>query len=177
MVSGAKISCQFSVVRDQIIFLELDNWALKTARAVSRRSKRFDVAGIVPGRVVSTIWFVATSCSADGGDVVGAPFDGLSSGQAGGVVFITVNQVLVRLWARRGRKSDRMWSVFRDGSSRDRGRCVQRRLLCATGSPLSPASIGGSDPVMLSQDDPVQASVGSRRIAREESSKACLPAF
>jgi hypothetical protein len=33
-----------------------------------------------------------------------------------GVVFITVNQVLVRLWARCGRKSDRMWSVSREGS-------------------------------------------------------------
>ena len=59
------------------------------------------------------------------------PLMGCPPGQAGGVVFITVNQVLVRLWARRGRKSDRMWSVFRDGSSRDRGKCVQRRVLCA----------------------------------------------
>jgi hypothetical protein len=34
-----------------------------------------------------------------------------------GVVFINVNQVLVRLWARRGRKSDRMWSVSHEGFS------------------------------------------------------------
>jgi hypothetical protein len=46
-----------------------------------------------------------------------------------------VNQVLVRLWARCGRKSDRMWSVSRegffvgDGSSRDRGN-VFRGVCC-----------------------------------------------
>jgi len=62
------------------------------------------------------------------------------------VVFITVNQVLVRLWARRGGKSDRMWSVLRDGSSRDRGWCVQRRLLCAE------------------QDDPVRDRSWRRRL-------------
>ena len=71
---------------------------------------------------------------------------GCPPGQAGGVVFITVNQVLVRLWARRGRKSDRMWSVFRDGSSRGRGICVQRRVLCAE------------------QDDPVRDRSWRRRL-------------
>jgi len=125
---------------------------------VSRRSKRFGVAGIVPGQVVSTICVVATGCSADGGDVAGAPFDGLSSGQAGGVshrnksggmIFITVNQVLVRLWARRGRKSDRMWSVSREDSSWGTGppaavaKCSEACVVHAIGSPLSLASIGG----------------------------------
>jgi hypothetical protein len=58
--------------------------------------------------------------------------------------FITVNQVLVRFWARRGRKSDRMWSVWRegflvaDGSSRARGN-VFRDVCC-----------------VLSQDDPAR---------------------
>jgi hypothetical protein len=47
-----------------------------------------------------------------------------------GMIFVNVNQVLVRLWARRGRTSDRMWSVLRDGSSRDRGN-VFRGVLCA----------------------------------------------
>jgi hypothetical protein len=71
------------------------------------------------------------------GDAVEAPFDGHASrNKSGGLVFITVNQVLVRLWARCGRKSDRMWFVLRDGSSRDRGLCVQRRVLYAAGRPL-----------------------------------------
>ena len=49
------------------------------------------------------------------GDTVGAPFAGhVPRNESGGVVFITVNQVLVRLWARRGRKSDRMWSASRE---------------------------------------------------------------
>jgi hypothetical protein len=58
--------------------------------------------------------------------------------------FVRVNQVLVRLWARCGRKSDRMWSVSREGfswgtgSSRDRGN-VFRGVCC-----------------VLSQDDPVR---------------------
>jgi len=78
------------------------------------------------------------------------------------VVFITVNQVLVRLWARRGRKSDRMWSVSREGSSWGTGPPAivadVFRDVCvhAIGRPLSPASIGGLDPVVLSQDDPVR---------------------
>jgi hypothetical protein len=66
------------------------------------------------------------------GDAVGGTpkFGGVSPGtsrgcgsrnKSGGVIFISVNQVLVRLWARCGRKSDRMWSVLRDGSSCDRG--------------------------------------------------------
>ena len=81
--------------------------------AVSRRSTRFGVAGIVPGQVVST------NCSVDGlVTPLERPLMGVSPGTSpGGVVFITVNQVLVRLWARRGRKSDRMWSVSREGSS------------------------------------------------------------
>ena len=89
---------------------------------------------------------------------------GVSPGTSpGGVVFITVNQVLVRLWARRGRKSDRMWSVSREGSSWGTGppaivADVFRDVCCvhATGSSLSPASIGGRGPVVLSQDDPVR---------------------
>jgi hypothetical protein len=61
-----------------------------------------------------------------------------------GMFFITVNQVLVRLWARRGRMSDRMWFFSREGlscgeeSSRDRGN-VFRGVCC-----------------VLSQDDPVR---------------------
>jgi hypothetical protein len=81
---------------------------------------RFGVALVVAGQVVST------GCSVD---LRVMPL--AVSPWFGGMFFINVNQVLVRLWARRGRKSDRMWSVLRDGSSRDRGRCVQRRLLCA----------------------------------------------
>ena len=86
----------------------------------------------------------------------------------GGMFFINVNQVLVRLWARCGRKSDRMWSVSRegflvgDGSSRDRGN-VFRGVCC-----------------VLSQDDPVhrhQSSVVSRRTVREAGFKACLTGF
>jgi hypothetical protein len=45
-------------------------------------------------------------------------WDGMSWGLGDAVVvrelgkfFVRVNQVLVRLWARRGSKSDRMWSV------------------------------------------------------------------
>jgi hypothetical protein len=69
----------------------------------------------------------------------------------GGMFFINVNQVLVRLWARCGRKSDRMWSVPReflvgDGSSRDRGN-VFRDVCC-----------------VLSQDDPVQDRSWARRL-------------
>ena len=57
----------------------------------------------------------------------------------------------MRLWARRGRKSDRMWSVSReflvgDGSSRDRGN-VFRDVCC-----------------VLSQDDPVQDRSWARRL-------------
>jgi hypothetical protein len=58
------------------------------------------------------------------GDAVGGTpkFGGVSPGTSpGGVIFVRVNQVLVRLWARCGRKSDRVWSVLRDGSSRGRG--------------------------------------------------------
>ena len=53
----------------------------------------------------------------------------------GGMFFMNVNQVLVRLWARRGRKSDRMWFFSREGiscgeeSSRDRGN-VFRGVCC-----------------------------------------------
>ncbi len=46
-----------------------------------------------------------------------------------GVIFVRVNQVLVRLWARCGRMSDRMWLVLRDGSSRGRG-SVFRDVCC-----------------------------------------------
>ena len=48
--------------------------------------------------------------------------------------FVRVNQVLVRLWARRGRMSDRTWSVsdacdFWHGVSAVSDReCVQRRV-------------------------------------------------
>ena len=79
-----------------------------TGLLVSRRSKRFGVADVVPGQVVST-----TVLEIDVGNTVGAPFNGyvLRNG-SGGVIFVNVNQVLVRLWARRGRKSDRMWSVL-----------------------------------------------------------------
>jgi hypothetical protein len=76
------------------------------------------VLPVVPGQVV------ATNCSVD--DAV-TPLERPWLG----MFFITVNQVLVRLWARRGRKSDRMWFVLRNGSSSDRGKSVQRRLLCA----------------------------------------------
>jgi hypothetical protein len=52
------------------------------------------------------------------GSAVGAPLNGcVPRNECGGVVFINVNQVLVRLWARRGRKSDRMWSVSHEGFS------------------------------------------------------------
>ena len=97
------------------------------------------------------------------GSAVGAPFDGLSPGsRPGGVIFITVNQVLVRLWARRGRKSDRMWSVSREGSSwgtgppaivadvfRDVCVCMPPVVHCPP--PQSGVGPGGSE-----QDDPVQ---------------------
>jgi len=75
----------------------------------------------------------------------------------GAMIFITVNQVLVRLWARRGRKSDRMWSVSHEGFSCGTGppaavaMCSEACVVYAIGSPLSPASIGGSDPVVLSK--------------------------
>jgi hypothetical protein len=67
---------------------------------------------------------------------------------SGVMIFITVNQVLVRLWARRGRKSDRMWSVPREGFSRGMGppaavaMCSEACAVYATGHPLSPTSIG-----------------------------------
>jgi hypothetical protein len=67
---------------------------------------RFGVAGVVPGQVVST------NCS------VGVRVMSLAvSPWFGGMFFMNVNQVLVRLWARCGRKSDRMWSVPREGFS------------------------------------------------------------
>ena len=89
----------------------------------------------------------------DIGNAVGAPFNGyVLRGGSGGVIFVRVNQVLVRLWARRGRKSDRMWSVLRDGSSRDRGRCVQRRVLCMPPVGHCPRlDWGGLGPVVLSK--------------------------
>jgi hypothetical protein len=70
-----------------------------------------------------------------------------------GMIFITVNQVLVRLWARRGRKSDRMWSVSREGSSWGAGppvavaTCSEACVVYATGMSLPPTSIGGLDTV------------------------------
>jgi hypothetical protein len=85
--------------------LAVSQWAVSQL-AVSRRSMRFGVAGIVPGQVVST------SCSVD---VRVIPL--AVSPWFGGMFFMNVNQVLVRLWARCGRKSDRMWSVLREGSS------------------------------------------------------------
>ena len=94
---------------------------------VSRRSKRFGVTGIVAGQVVSTI------CSADG--LVMSLERPLDTCCLGACSLSIVNQVLVRLWARRGRKSDRMWSVSRegflvgDGSSRGRGN-VFRGVCC-----------------------------------------------
>jgi hypothetical protein len=75
----------------------------------------------------------------------------------GAMIFITVNQVLVRLWARRGRTSDRMWSVSHEGFSCGTGppatvaMCSEACVVYAAGRPLSPASIGGSDPVVLSK--------------------------
>jgi hypothetical protein len=75
----------------------------------------------------------------------------------GAMFFITVNQVLVRLWARRGRTSDRMWSVSHEGFSCGTGppatvaMCSEACVVYAAGRPLSPASIGGSDPVVLSK--------------------------
>jgi hypothetical protein len=75
------------------------------------------------------------------GDAVGEALGHVLSGACS---LSIVNQVLVRLWARCGRKSDRMWSVSREGfswgtgSSRDRGN-VFRGVCC-----------------VLSQDDPVR---------------------
>ena len=65
------------------------------------------------------------------------------------MIFITVNQVLVRLWARRGRTSDRMWSVSHEGFSCGTGppatvaMCSEACVVYAAGRPLSSASIGG----------------------------------
>jgi len=109
---------------------------------------------------------VSTSCSAD--DLVMSLERPLDARCLGACSLSIVNQVLVRLWARCGRKSDRMWSVSRegflvgDGSSRDRGN-VFRGVCC-----------------VLSQDDPVhrhQSSVVSRRTVREAGFKACLTGF
>jgi len=78
--------------------------------AVSRRSTRFGVADGGLGR---------SFC----GMVVPDPAWAmpLAAPPVGGEVFVRVNQVLVRLWARCVRMSDRMWPVLRDGSSRARG--------------------------------------------------------
>jgi len=70
-----------------------------------------------------------------------------------GMIFVNVNQVLVRLWARRGRTSDRMWSVLRDGSSRDRGN-VFRGVLCACHRVALRPSDWGFDLVVRSENDP-----------------------
>ena len=70
-----------------------------------------------------------------------------------GMIFVNVNQVLVRLWARRGRTSDRMWSVLRDGSSRDRGN-VFRGVLCACHRVALLPSDWGFDLVVRSENDP-----------------------
>ncbi len=87
--------------------------------AVSRRSKRFGVADGVLGRsfcgmvVPDPAWAMPLAAPPGGGcDLRVKP---------GGEVFVRVNQVLVRLWARCVRMSDRMWLVLRDGSSRARG--------------------------------------------------------
>jgi hypothetical protein len=83
------------------------------------------------------------------GDAVGEALGHVVSGACS---FIIVNQVLVRLWARRGGKSDRMWFFSREGlscgaeSSRDRGN-VFRGVCC-----------------VLSQDDPVQDRSWARRL-------------
>ena len=73
------------------------------------------------------------------GDAVGEALGHVVSGACS---FIIVNQVLVRLWARCGRKSDRMWFFSREGlscgaeSSRDRGNvfrgvcCVLSEMSC-----------------------------------------------
>ena len=68
------------------------------------------------------------------GDAVGAPLD--MTWSVWGMFFITVNQVLVRLWARRGRMSDRMWSVSCEGFSWGRGppatvaMCSEASVVC-----------------------------------------------
>jgi hypothetical protein len=82
------------------------------------------------------------------GDTVG---EALGHTLFGACSLLIVNQVLVRLWARCGRKSDRMWSVSReflvgDGSSRGRGN-VFRGVCC-----------------VLSQDDPVRDRSWARRL-------------
>ena len=74
-----------------------------------------------------------------------------------GMIFVNVNQVLVRLWARRGRTSDRMWSVLRDGSSRDRGN-VFRGVLCACHRVALRPSDWGFDLVVRSENDPCAGS-------------------
>jgi hypothetical protein len=61
------------------------------------------------------------------GDVV----DGVPDG---GMFFITVNQVLVRLWARCGRKSDRMWSVLKGvGPPVTVAKCSETSVVYVTG--------------------------------------------
>ena len=61
-----------------------------------------------------------------------------------GMFFVSVNQVLVRLWARRGRKSDRMWSVLNGmGPPASVAMCSEACVVYAAGRPLSSASIGG----------------------------------
>ena len=68
--------------------------------------------------------------------------------QVRGVVFITVNQVLVRLWARRGRKSDRMWSASRESVSWGTGPPAAVAV-CSEASAVVHAT--GLDPVVLSE--------------------------
>jgi hypothetical protein len=79
----------------------------------------------------------------DIGNAVGAPFNGyVLRGGSGGVIFVRVNQVLVRLWARRGRKSDRMWSVLNG---------MGPPAIVAMCSEACVVHITGARPVMLSK--------------------------
>ena len=67
-----------------------------------------------------------TGCSVAAAMPLEAPWRGGVVLWRWGRVFVRVNQVLVRLWARCGRESDRMpCGIQRPGTS------VQRRLLCA----------------------------------------------
>jgi hypothetical protein len=84
----------------------------------------------------------------DSGNAVGAPFDGyVPRNRSGGMIFVNVNQVLVRLWARRGRKSDRMWSVLNGmGPPASVAMCSEACVVRTIG-----ARPGGAE-----QDDPAQ---------------------
>ena len=84
----------------------------------------------------------------DIGNAVGAPFNGyVLRGGSGGVIFVRVNQVLVRLWARRGRKSDRMWSVLNGmGPPASVAMCSEACVVHIT----------GARPVVLSKMIPVR---------------------